>query len=161
MTQESKDLEYMNLALNAARQAELQGDVPIGAVIVNESGVVATAFNEKEFGNSALHHAEILAIQRASAQLQRWRLTDCTLYVTLEPCLMCAGAIVSARLRRVVFGCLDPKAGAVESLYQALSDPRLNHRAEVHHGLQAEDCSALLKSFFEKRRAARTAQIPL
>ncbi len=125
MTQESKDLEYMNLALNAARQAELQGDVPIGAVIVNESGVVATAFNEKEFGNSALHHAEILAIQRASAQLQRWRLTDCTLYVTLEPCLMCAGAIVSARLRRVVFGCLDPKAGAVESLYQALSDPRL------------------------------------
>jgi tRNA(adenine34) deaminase len=155
MTRQSKDLLFMEMALRAARQAELQGDVPIGAVIVNDSGLIATGFNEKEFGRCALHHAEILAIQRASLALGRWRLTDCTLYVTLEPCAMCAGAIVNARLQRVVYGCSDPKAGAVESLYQILQDQRLNHRPKVLSGPLSEPCRQILKAFFERRRSER------
>lgn len=149
------DVEAMKIALELAETAGEMGEVPIGAVIVYEGQVIARAFNRKETSPSALHHAEILAISEATQKLGRWRLTGCTLYVTLEPCLMCAGAIVQARLDRVVYGASDPKAGAVESLYQALSDPRLNHRPEILGGVHAEFCSLILKRFFEKIRMDR------
>lgn len=149
------DLDFMKLALEQAEKAAEMGEVPIGAVIVHEGQVIANGFNRKETSPSALHHAEILAISEATQKLGRWRLTGCTMYVTLEPCLMCAGAIVQARLDRVVFGALDAKAGAVQSLYQALNDSRLNHRPEVLAGVHAEPCSQILKRFFEKIRMDR------
>lgn len=144
----------MQRALELARRAAQSGEVPVGAVIVETlSGrIIAEAHNEKENLASALGHAELLVIQRASEQLGRWRLTGCSLYVTLEPCVMCAGAIVASRLDRVVFGAIDPKAGAVRSLYQILEDPRLNHRPEVLGGVEAEGSGELLREFFRKRR---------
>ncbi len=149
------DEEFMKMALEEAEKAASMGEVPIGAVIVHEGQVIARGFNRKETSPSALHHAEILAISEATQKLGRWRLTGCTMYVTLEPCLMCAGALVQARLDRVVFGALDAKAGAVQSLYQALSDVRLNHRPEILGEVYAEPCSKILKRFFEKIRMDR------
>jgi tRNA(adenine34) deaminase len=152
MTQESKDAIYIQRAIELAASAATKDEVPVGAVIVHENRIVAEAHNEKELARSSLYHAELLAIQRASEHLNRWRLTDCTLYVTLEPCIMCAGAIVAARLDRLVFACEDPKAGAVVSLYNILQDSRLNHRPLVSFGICADTCRQQLRAFFLRRR---------
>jgi tRNA(adenine34) deaminase len=142
----------MRQALALADRAALRGEVPVGALIVADSVVIAEAYNERETRPSALAHAEVTVIERTCARLGRWRLTGCTLYVTLEPCVMCAGAIVQARLDRVVYGARDPKAGAVESLYQVLSDTRLNHRPAVDGGALADECGQQLTEFFRRRR---------
>lgn len=144
--------DYMTRALELARKAGEAGDVPIGAVIVRNGEILVEAFNEKEALKVPSCHAEILAIERAALKLDRWRLIDCDLYVTLEPCVMCAGAIVQARLRSVTYGARDPKGGAVESLYQVLSDSRLNHRPIVTGGILESECSEILKNFFAARR---------
>jgi len=146
------DEEYMNMALELAESAAAIGEVPVGAVIVHENQVIARQFNRRECNQNPLAHAELLAIEEASQKLGRWRLQGCTLYVTLEPCIMCAGAIINARVDKVVFGAKDPKGGAVNSLYQLLSDPRLNHRPVVVQGVYEETCSHLLSSFFSSLR---------
>lgn len=148
-----KDFNYMRHALRLAAEAEALGEVPVGAVVVCENSVIADGYNEREGRPSALAHAEIIALEKATEWLGRWRLSGCTLYVTLEPCVMCAGALVQARVDRVVFGALDPKGGGVESLYKILSDERLNHRPEVVGGVLAEECGAILSGFFKKKRS--------
>ncbi len=143
----------MRLAMEVARQVEAHGDVPIGAVVLDPDGeVVATAGNERELLQDPTAHAEILALRRAAEKLGEWRLTGCTLVVTLEPCTMCAGAIVASRIQRLVFGAYDPKAGAVASLFDVVRDPRLNHRVEVSGGVLAEECAAPIEAFFDARR---------
>jgi len=151
---------WMNLALDQAAAAEAAGDVPIGAVIVRSDAaaadfgrVVAAAHNRRIIDLDPTAHAEMLAIRAASAALGDWRLTGCTLVVTLEPCCMCAGAIVLARLDRLVYGAADPKAGAVDTLYRICSDERLNHSVEAVAGVQAERCGQMLTDFFRKQRA--------
>lgn len=147
-------VDIMNYALDLAKKAGELGDVPVGAVIVRNGEILASAYNEKEALKVPSCHAEILAIERAALKLDRWRLIDCDLYVTLEPCIMCAGAIIQARLRSVTYGAKDTKAGAVESLYKVLSDERLNHRPLVTGGLLEKECSEMLTAFFAERRAA-------
>ena len=145
--------EAMRLALEQARTAEAHSDVPIGAVVLDEQGrVIAVAGNERELTGDPTAHAEVLAIRRAAEAVGQWRLSGCTLVVTLEPCTMCAGAIVAARLERLVFGAFDEKAGAVASLWDVVRDPRLNHRPQVNGGVLSEQCAALLDSFFAARR---------
>lgn len=140
-------------ALEQAQLALAAGDVPIGAVVLDASGqLVASAFNERELGSDPTAHAEVLALRRAGAALGSWRLDGCTLAVTLEPCTMCAGALVLARVRRLVFGAWDPKAGAVGSLWDVVRDRRLNHRPEVVGGVREPECAALLERFFAARR---------
>jgi tRNA(adenine34) deaminase len=149
---------WMRLALDEARAALATGDVPVGAVIVDAAGrVIGRGRNERELLQDPTAHAEIVAIRQAAAATGDWHLTGCTLVVTLEPCVMCAGAIVAARLPVVVFGAWDEKAGAVGSLYDVLRDRRLNHRAEVFAGVAADECGDLLREFFEDpaRRAIR------
>lgn len=147
------DLHWMQLALDAAAEAELMGDVPVGCVMVHsELGLIARGRNQREELQDPTAHAEVVALRQAAQRLGRWRLSDCTLYVTLEPCFMCAGAIVNARLKRVVYAAVDPKAGACESLAQTLNDPRLNHRCEVTRGVLEEAARLQLKEFFRKRR---------
>ncbi|MBK8293553.1 MAG: tRNA adenosine(34) deaminase TadA [Solirubrobacterales bacterium] len=143
----------MALALAEARDAEAQGDVPIGAVIVRDGEVIAAAGNERELRKDPTAHAEVLAIRQASKALGGWRLPDTTLYVTLEPCAMCAGAIILARIPRVVFGTWDPKAGAGGSILDVLAQPGLNHHPEVKGGVLREECAALLSEFFAARRS--------
>lgn len=151
-SEQSEDIGYMRQALVlAARAAEL-GEVPVGAVLIYDNVVISSAYNERESLPSALAHAELTALRLACEKLGRWRLSGCTLYVTLEPCVMCAGALVQARVDRVVYGARDPKAGAVESLYQVLSDARLNHRPLVVGGVLGEECGAILSEFFKARR---------
>ena len=147
-----RDEYFMRLALREAERALEHDDVPIGAVVVHGGEVIAAAPNERELRGDPTAHAEILVLRRASEKLGGWRLLDTILYVTLEPCAMCAGAIVLARVPRVVFGTLDPKAGAVGSVLDVLSEPRLNHRPEVAGGLQAEDCADQLRAFVSARR---------
>ena len=148
-------LEPMRAALTEASAALATGDVPIGAVVVDESGaVVATGRNVRERDGDPTGHAEVLALREAARQRGAWRLTGCTLVVTLEPCTMCAGAVVLSRLDRVVFGALDPKAGAAGSLWDVVRDRRLNHRPEVVHGVLADACGALLTDFFRAGRPA-------
>lgn len=142
----------MRLALSEAQTAGLAQEVPVGAVIVYQGRVIASAHNEREQLRDPTAHAEMIAITQAAAALDTWRLEGCTLYVTLEPCPMCAGAILQARVPRVVFGAEDPKAGAVTSLYRLLEDDRLNHRVEVVSGVLAEECGQLLTEFFRKKR---------
>ncbi len=149
----TNDEVFMRQALVLASQAADLGEVPVGALLVHENSIIASAYNERETAPSALAHAELTAISRACETLGRWRLSGCTLYVTLEPCVMCAGAIVQARVDRVVYGAKDAKGGAVESLYQVLSDTRLNHRPEVNGGVLADECSTILSQFFQKRRS--------
>ena len=149
---EPDDLIFMKEALELAKKAKAQDEVPVGAVIVCNNKIIASAFNQKESLKKATAHAEILALEEASRKLQQWRLNDCTLYVTLEPCLMCAGALVATRLKRLVYSSKDPKAGAVHSLYQITQDPRLNHRIDVSYGLLQEESSKLLKEFFREKR---------
>ncbi|MBM4038265.1 MAG: nucleoside deaminase [Planctomycetes bacterium] len=142
----------MRLALAEARRALEHDDVPVGAVAACGGQVVGRAHNQRELLRDPTAHAEMLALTQAAAALGRWRLTGVTLYVTLEPCAMCAGALVLARVDRLVYGARDPKAGAVESLYQLLADERLNHRVPSEGGLLAEECGALLTEFFRKKR---------
>ena len=144
--------QMMAQAIEQAQEAERHGDVPIGAVIAREGEVLATAGNERELRADPTAHAEILAIRAAADALGGWRLPGTTLYVTLEPCAMCAGAIVLARIPSVVFGVPDPKAGAAGSVLNVLAEPALNHRPEVTGGLLEAECAALLRSFFAARR---------
>jgi len=147
------DVEAMEAALELARQAAAAGEVPVGAVALFEGRVVGRGRNLREEANDPTAHAELLAIQEAARALGRWRLTGVTVYVTLEPCAMCAGAMVLARVDRLVFGASDPKAGAVGSLQDLSADPRLNHRFPVERGLLGDRCGALLRDFFRSRRA--------
>jgi tRNA(adenine34) deaminase len=142
----------MRRALDEARRAADSGEVPVGALVVHKDELVSITRNSKEQSFNPCGHAELLAIQEASRKLSRWRLTGCTLYSTLEPCVMCAGACVQARLDRVVFGAWDAKFGGVESLYAVLSDARSNHRCQVRAGVLRDESAALLKTFFEERR---------
>jgi tRNA(adenine34) deaminase len=143
---------WMQLAIVEAEAAAAHDDVPIGAVLVRGDEVVARGHNRREVDTDPTAHAELLALRDGARALGTWRLDGCTLYVTLEPCTMCAGALVLARLDRVVFGADDPKAGAVGALYDIPRDPRLNHRVEVVRGVEAERCGRLLKDFFAARR---------
>ena len=144
----------MSLAITEAEQAAASGDVPVGAVVLNGNGeVLAQRHNERELRRDPTAHAELLALQDAAAALGEWRLDGCTVVVTLEPCPMCAGALVASRVARVVFGAFDPKAGACGTLYNLCVDPRLNHDVEVVPGVRAEECSAQLSSFFAGRRS--------
>jgi tRNA(adenine34) deaminase len=152
------DTRYMNLALEEASKAAGRGEVPVGAVVVRDHRVIAREHNRREELQSVLAHAELLAIEQASRYLGRWRLSDCQLYVTLEPCVMCVGAVVQARIGRLIFGCLDPKGGAVESLYQLCDDARLNHRLPVIGGMLADKCSSTLGEFFHRLRQKKRAQ---
>jgi tRNA(adenine34) deaminase len=149
-------LQAMGLALEQARQAEAHGDVPIGAAIFRDGKPLAVAGNERELRRDPTAHAEILAIRAAAEALGGWRLPDTTLYVTLEPCAMCAGAIVLARVPTVVIGAPDPKAGAAGSVLDVLAEPALNHRPAVIPGVRAEECAALLREFFAVRRGGQT-----
>ncbi len=145
----------MRAALDAARAAEEHGDVPIGAVVLAPDGrLLSAAGNERERTGDPTAHAEILAIRRAAQQWGEWRLEGCTIVVTLEPCTMCAGAIVGARLARLVFGAFDEKAGAVASLFDVVRDPRLNHTVAVTGGVLADECAAVLEHFFRARRSS-------
>jgi tRNA(adenine34) deaminase len=149
------DEHYMRLALAEAEQAKRTGDVPVGAIVIDASGaVIATGRNRREIDRDPTGHAEIVAMRAAAAHLGTWRLHGATLVVTLEPCVMCAGALVNARIDRVVYGCDDPKAGALRSLYLLGEDPRLNHRFAVTPGILAAECSAILSNFFAALRRA-------
>ena len=148
----TKDEFYMGKALEEAKTAFAVGEIPIGAVIIYQKKSIARAYNLRESLPCATAHAELLTIEKACRVLGRWRLSGCTLYVTCEPCPMCAGAIVNSRLDRVVYGCADPKAGAVRSLFQLADSPLLNHRAAVTAGVRADECAALLKEFFRRKR---------
>jgi tRNA(adenine34) deaminase len=150
--EDDRDEWFMRLALREAQRAPAHEDVPIGAVLVHDGEVLAAAHNERELRSDPTAHAEILTLREGARALGSWRLLDCTLYVTLEPCAMCAGAIVLARLPRVVFGATDPKAGAAGSVLDVLAEPRLNHRPEVLSGVLAPDCGQLLSDFFASRR---------
>jgi tRNA(adenine34) deaminase len=147
-----KDAEYMHLALEEARGAAAAGEVPVGAVVVLDDHVVARAANRMIADCDPTAHAEVVALRAAGKQLGNYRLGGATLYVTIEPCSMCAGAIVQARIARLVYGCDDPKGGAVRSCFAVLDHPALNHRVEVTSGLLAEECAATLQAFFTARR---------
>jgi tRNA(adenine34) deaminase len=143
---------FMRLAIAEAEAALAENEVPIGAVIVHEGHVVAAAHNQREQLRDPTAHAEMIAITQAAQSLGSWRLEGCALYVTLEPCPMCAGAIVQARVPLVVYGAADPKAGAVQTLFQLLTDRRLNHQAQIVPGVLAEQCGAILTKFFQEQR---------
>lgn len=144
---------WMRHALDQAQQAFEEGEVPVGALVLHGERVVAEAHNQREALKDPTAHAEMIAITQAAEGLGTWRLSECILYVTLEPCPMCAGAIVQARIPRVIYGTTDPKAGACHTLYQITSDPRLNHRATVLGGVLKEECRAVLQEFFAAQRA--------
>jgi len=150
------DHRFMQLALQQAYAARDADEVPVGAVVVCDGAVVGAGANAKEASRDPTAHAEVLALRAAAKALSRWRLTGCSLFVTLEPCPMCVGAMVSARIDRLVYGCPDPKAGAAESLYRLADDPRLNHRMRVEGGLLGDEAAALLKEFFRLKRADRS-----
>jgi tRNA(adenine34) deaminase len=142
----------MKMALTESILAYKEGEVPVGAVLVKDDKVIARAYNRRETLKDPTGHAEILVLKNGSKEENNWRLTDLTLYVTKEPCIMCAGAMVNARLGRLVYGCRDEKGGAVDSLYSLLSDKRLNHQVEVEAGILEEECAEILKRFFQNRR---------
>ena len=146
------DQDMMQLAIALALQAAAIDEVPIGAVVVCGDTIVGEGYNRKEIERDPTAHAEMIAITAASRKLDRWRLHDCTLVVTLEPCPMCAGALVNARMKRVVFGASDQKAGACRTLYEISDDPRLNHRCKVTGGVMEQECVALLQGFFKDKR---------
>src|SRR5262249_34368209 len=146
-------IAHMEMALEEAQRAADEDEVPIGAVIVSlQRGIIARAHNQRELLHDPTAHAEMIAITQAAEALRSWRLENCVLYVTLEPCPMCAGAIVQARLPLVVYGAVDPKAGACDTLYRITADPRLNHRAQVVSGVLADRCAAVLSDFFAQKR---------
>jgi tRNA(adenine34) deaminase len=149
----------MGIALEVARLAAPKGEVPVGAVTVGPGGeILGRAHNLRETDQDPTAHAEILALREAAQRLGSWRLEGVTLYVTLEPCPMCAGALVNSRIRRIVYGCRDPKAGAVDTLYNLCRDSRLNHRLEVTGGVREEECGGLLRAFFEALRGRKRAE---
>ncbi len=149
----NQDERFMKKAIEQARLAENINEVPIGAVIVRDGEVIATGYNLRETSKDPTAHAEMIAIREASKQLGGWRLIGCTLYVTLEPCPMCAGAIVQSRIERVVYGTMDPKAGCAGSLMNILEDPRFNHRVKVLSGVLQDECSDILTQFFKRLRS--------
>lgn len=151
---------FMDEAIRQAHRAAAAGEVPVGAVIVRKGRVLARAWNQVEMLKDATAHAEMLAITMAEHALEDWRLNDCDLYVTKEPCPMCAGAIVHARIRHVIFGCPDPRGGAAGGLLNLLQMPELNHRCEISGGVRAGECAALLKDFFAARRKPPTPGTP-
>ncbi len=144
--------KFMHLAIEQARKAQKKDEVPIGAIIVKDGKIITKAYNLMERNQSATAHAEILAINKACKKLKSWRLLDCELYVTLEPCAMCAGAIANARIKKVFFGAYEPKSGCAESKYKVLSDSGLNHSVEYQGGVMEEACAKLLKDYFKKKR---------
>ena len=152
------DETYMAMALTQARLAEQIGEVPIGAVVVCDGEVVSAGYNRREIDHDPAGHAEFLAIREASHALERWRLSDCTVYVTLEPCPMCAGLMHQARISRCVYAAADPKAGALGTLYDLSSDERLNHRFDVTSGVLAEESAAMLRAFFAQLRVGQNGE---
>jgi len=156
MSNIKEDDQYMRIAIEQAKIAEENGDIPIGVVIVYKNQIIAKAYNQREQLKDPTAHAEIIALTQAAAAMESWHLNGCTIYVTLEPCPMCAGALVLARVDRLVYGCDDPKAGACKSLYNIVQDERLNHRLEVSCGVLREECSRLLQNFFQQRRNEKT-----
>jgi len=152
MERKEEDIHFMRLALEEADLAFSEGEVPVGALVVIRGAVMAKAHNLKERLNDPVAHAEIIALREAAHRVDNWRLTDATLYVTKEPCIMCSGAMVNARLGRLVYGCNDSKGGGVNSLYTLLNDKRLNHQVEVVSGVLENECGLLLKRFFGERR---------
>ncbi|MEK5183471.1 tRNA adenosine(34) deaminase TadA [Solibacillus sp. FSL W7-1324] len=155
---ENKDHHYMQEALEEAKKAAALGEVPIGAVIVYKDEIIARAHNLRETTQNALTHAESMAIEEACSKIGSWRLEETTLYVTLEPCPMCAGAILQSRVPRVVYGARDVKAGCVDSLYRLLNDPRFNHECTVTEGVMAEECGQILTDFFKALRDRKKAE---
>jgi tRNA(adenine34) deaminase len=155
--QEMQVDEFMGLALAEARAALEHADVPVGAIVVRGGEVIAARHNERELFDDPVAHAEILALRDAATRLGQWRLDDCTMFVTLEPCPMCAGALVNARLDRLVYGAHDPKAGAVTSQFELLDGSRLNHRVDVTAGVRAAESAELLRAFFRLRRSSKSA----
>lgn len=155
MTQEEK---YMKAAIKQAKKAEALHEVPIGCIIVHEDRIIGRGYNRRITDKNVLAHAEIIAIRKACRIIGDWRLENCTMYVTLEPCPMCAGAIVQARIPRVVMGCMNPKAGCAGSVLDMLHEPGFNHQVETQTGLLGEECSALLKDFFKALRQARAME---
>ena len=153
--QKENDEYFMRLAMEEAQKAEAIGEVPIGAVVVKHDQVIASAYNLRESEQRSIAHAELLAIDKACQKVGSWRLTDCTLYVTLEPCAMCSGAIVLSRIERVVFGAPDPKGGCAGTLMNLLDDCRFNHQAEVIAGVCEEECGGMLSGFFRELRDKR------
>ncbi len=151
----ASDADFMNYALREAGKAFKKSEVPVGAVLVINNQIIARSFNKREAASDPTAHAELLVLKAGARTVRNWRLCDATLYVTKEPCIMCAGAMVNARLGRLVFGCRDSKGGGVESLYNLLSDKRLNHRVEIVSGVMEEECALLLKQFFQARRASK------
>jgi tRNA(adenine34) deaminase len=147
-----EDIYFMRLALEEAGLAFLEGEVPVGAVLVDENGVIVKTRNKRETSGDPTAHAEILALREGASKSDGWRLTGATLYVTKEPCVMCAGAMVNSRIGRLVYGCRDEKAGAAGSLYNIVCDKRLNHQVEVVSGVFEDECAELLKNFFKERR---------
>lgn len=154
----SVDKQYMKMAIDQAYIAEENGDVPIGCVIVYENRIIAKAYNQREQLHDPTAHAEIIALTQAAEYIGNWRLHGCTIYVTLEPCPMCAGALVLGRLDRLVYGTDDPKTGAVKSLYNIVQDDRLNHRLDVTYGVLEDECRKQLQDFFRRRRAENSSQ---
>lgn len=150
------DERWMRLALAEAQAAAAEDEAPVGAIVIHQGQVIGSAHNQRERLNDPTAHAEMIAITQAATAVGDWRLEGCTLFVTLEPCPMCAGAIVQGRVERVVYGAADPKAGAARSLFQLLDDPRLNHRAEVVAGVLADPCGALLTDFFRSKRCRKS-----
>jgi len=153
-----QDQTYMQAALAEARIAKSKGEVPIGAVIVHDDKIIGRGLNLRETSNDPTSHAEMVAIREAAEQIGHWRLLDTTLYVTLEPCVMCMGAIILARIPRLVYACRDPRAGAVGSIYDFSQDERFNHKVEVIEGVHAEECSEMLSGFFRELRAGKKQQ---
>lgn len=155
---EIMDEKYMHAALREAKNAKEIGEVPIGAVMVYNDKIISTGYNKRETSQSALSHAELIAIEKANKRLGSWRLDDCTLYVTLEPCPMCAGAIVQARIKRVVFGAYDPKAGCAGTLMNLLHESRFNHQVDLTSGILEKECGDLIKNFFKELREKKKEQ---
>ena len=155
LIEQPTDESFMNEALRLARKAFAREEVPVGAVVVRGGRIIARAFNQVEMLKDATAHAEMLAITQAEAAVGDWRLNDCDLYVTKEPCAMCAGALVHVRMRRVVFGCADPRSGAAGGVINLLQMPGLNHRSEITTGILRDECAALLQSFFQARRPGK------
>ncbi len=160
INKEAKETDeyFMKQALEEAKKAEAIGEVPIGALIVKDGEIIAKAYNRREIDKNPLAHAEILAIDEASKQLDSWRLLDTTLYVSIEPCPMCAGAIINARINRVVIGAMDPKMGACGSVVNLVEDERFNHRVELETGVLEVECSSIVKDFFKQLRDKKKAE---
>lgn len=150
--QEKMDVKYMKEAIRQAKKAYLLREVPIGCVIVYEGKIIGRGYNRRTIDKNTLAHAELQAIRKASRKMNDWRLEDCTMYVTLEPCQMCSGAIVQSRMKRVVVGCMNPKAGCAGSIMNLLQVPQFNHQVELTTGIMQEECSQMLKTFFKELR---------